>query len=699
MSTAHSVRLGATRARTVARAPGPAVALTWALLLVLLYAAFDHGGGAVAAGARIDGAVAVIAAAAAAGILWSGSLRFSAPRRAMVAVGLLAAFALWSGISIAWSVAPNQTWIELNRAISYALVLALAVTVGASHARSIELAAGGFLLLTLVVALYGLGQKVLPGVHLTGVFDLDQTAVFPRLQQPFGYWNALALFIAMGVPIALALAVDKARTDRVRMLGLLSVVVLLLTLAMTYSRGGVLALAVGLAAGIAVSGARLRSLMWIGLAGAAAVPSVVIALADHNLTAAFVPLAARERTGAELGAVLVVSLVVLWFVGSRVMAVERRARIGPERGRRIGHLVVLLVSIVLAFGVVGVALSSRGLTGSISHAWNSFTATKGTSVYNPDRLLSVDSENRWVWWKEAVQAFSDRPVGGWGAGSFAVVHLLYRRNTLSVTEAHNVPLQLLAETGIVGAVLAVGAFGLLLASGVARTRRRPLGGERLLAAALLAGAVTYAVHACYDWDWDIPGVTLPALMLLGVLAGASRQRRRVAPDPAPPLASGPGVRALALGVSVLALFTFVVSGALPSLAAGRARNAIIAAGRGTPAADASAQSSAELATSLDPLSDAGLLVEAALADQRGRLGLTRSDLLAAIGRQPTDPEAWEQLLLVELRLGDLRSAITAAARVLALDPSGAAANELAQRTVTLAAPPADSPTAIRTPAG
>jgi O-antigen ligase len=483
------------------------------------------------------------------------------------------------------------------------------------------------------------------------------------------------------------------------MLGLLSVVVLLLTLAMTYSRGGVLALALGLAAGIAVSGARLRSLMWLGLAGAAAVPSVVIALADHNLTSAFVPLAARERTGAELGGVLVVSLVVLWLVGSRLMAVERRARIGPERGRRIGHLVVLLVSVVLAFGVVGVALSSRGLTGTISHAWNSFTATKGTSVYNPDRLLSVDSENRWVWWKEAVQAFGDRPVGGWGAGSFAVVHLLYRRNTLSVTEAHNVPLQLLAETGIVGAVLAVGAFGLLLAGGVARIRRRPLGGERLLAAALLAGAVTYVVHACYDWDWDIPGVTLPALLLLGVLAGSSRQRRRVAPDPPPALAPGLGLRALALGVSVLALCTFAVSGALPSLAAGRARNAIVAAGRSTPAGLASAQSSAELATSLDPLSDAGLLVEAAIADQRGRLALTRSDLLAAIGRDPTDPEAWEQLLLVELRLGDIHSAITAAARVLALDPSGAAANELAQRTVTLAAPPSDSPTAIRTPAG
>ena len=61
------------------------------------------------------------------------------------------------------------------------------------------------------VTAYALGQKLLPGVHLDGIFHLDQTAVLTRLQEPFGYWNALALFIAMGVPCALASAVDRRR--------------------------------------------------------------------------------------------------------------------------------------------------------------------------------------------------------------------------------------------------------------------------------------------------------------------------------------------------------------------------------------------------------------------------------------------------------------------------------------------------------
>ena len=45
------------------------------------------------------------------------------------------------------------------------------------------------------------------------------------------------------------------------------------TIAFTYSRGGVLALACALAVGMALSGARLRYLMWLGMIGAAVAPA------------------------------------------------------------------------------------------------------------------------------------------------------------------------------------------------------------------------------------------------------------------------------------------------------------------------------------------------------------------------------------------------------------------------------------------
>ncbi|HEV3053086.1 MAG TPA: O-antigen ligase family protein [Solirubrobacteraceae bacterium] len=688
-----------TRIRSAVRTTSAATVLLSVLLLVLLYAAFDHGAASVAAGARIQAVVAAIAAVASGGVLWTGTLRFAAPRVAVVGLGLLAAFACWSGITVAWSVAPDQTWLELNRAITYVLVLALGVVVGASRRRSIELAAKGFLAIGLALAVYGIGQKVLPGIHISGVFTLNQTTLFPRLQAPFGYWNALALFIAMAIPIALAITVDKAQRRRVRLSALVSVELLLVTLAFTESRGGMLAAAIGLAVGIGLSGARLRSLMWFALALSMALPPLVIALSSHNLNTALISLSAREQTGAELGAVLLASLVVSWLVGSRVINVEARTRLGPERGRRVGRLLIVLAAVALACGVLAVGLSSRGLTGSISHAWDSFTSTKSaTSAFNPDRLLSVDSENRWVWWKEALGAFSDRPIGGWGAGSFPVVHLLYRHNPLPVTEAHSVPLQFLAETGVIGALLALGAYGLLLWSGISTVRRRLGGRERALGAALAAAGVVYAVHACYDWDWDIPGVTLPAMMLLGVLAGRAGRRRpglRAIPMPA----SGQAMRLFGLVACTLLLCAVAISGVTPSLAAGRSREAVLSAARGTPAALASAQSSAELASRLDPLSDGGLLAEADVAFARREFALARSDVIGAIGREPDDLQAWIQLLGYEEALGDIPAVRAVGDRILALDPEGAQSRGLAVQSRLFAIGTGGSATAIKTPGG
>src|SRR5947209_1659117 len=93
------------------------LAIGVALLVLIVDAAFEHGGVAPAAGSRIEIAVAAIAAVAVGGWLWSRTLRAAAPRIGAVGVLLLAAFACWSGITALWSVAPDQTWIELNRAI------------------------------------------------------------------------------------------------------------------------------------------------------------------------------------------------------------------------------------------------------------------------------------------------------------------------------------------------------------------------------------------------------------------------------------------------------------------------------------------------------------------------------------------------------------------------------------------------------
>ncbi|MGI8412835.1 MAG: O-antigen ligase family protein [Solirubrobacteraceae bacterium] len=685
-----------------ARAP---VALGAALLLVLLYGAFAHGAaaltpgtGAVAIEARIQVVIAAIAAFAGGAWLWTGSLRVTAPALALGGAGLLSAFAAWSGVALLWSVAPDQTWIELNRTLTYLIVLGLAIAVGASHGRSVEMVAKGFLLVALAVSVYALGQKLLPGLHIAGVFDLNQTDVNrtgPRLQQPFGYWNALALFVGMGAPVALALATDTSGSGRWRAAALLALELMLLTIAFTFSRGGLLALAAGLTVGIAVSRARLRSLLWLGTVAAASIAPLVFGLTNHPLTAAGISLSARESAGAELMAVLVASFAVLYLVAALLHRLERRVPVGPERAWRIGRLLLGAVGVAVAAAVLAIGLSTRGLDGTVSHAWKSFTATHASGNSDPSRLFSTDSENRWVWWKEAAGAVSDRPLDGWGPGSFGVVHLLYRRDTLSVQQPHSVPLQLLAETGIVGALLGMGGFALLLASAVAVVRRLGPGRERLLAGALLAGAAAYGLHACYDWDSDIPGVTLPAIVLLGVLAGAGR--RRGDGEPSQPPAYGPGARLIGLGTMALVLCVFALSSVLPSLAAGKASAAVLAASGSSPAQLVQADADGQLASRLDPLSAAGPRAQATVAINRRQFAQARVDLLEAIRREPSDVQSWNLLAFLELSLRDVAGGARATLHALELDPHAANAQPLAERLNLLQALPQDSATAIQTP--
>ena len=110
----------------------------------------------------------------------------------------------------------------------------------------------------------------------------------------------------------------------------------------------------------------------------------------------------------------------------------------------------------------------------------------------------------------------------------------------------------------------------------------------------------------------------------------------------------------------LGLCAFALSAVLPSFADSKVRSALVTASGAGPGALDRAQASAEFATSLDPLSDAGLKVEATIAVRRRQPRLARSYLLDAIRRNPSDPEAWSEIAYVELLLGDIPDARRAA---------------------------------------
>ena len=120
---------------------------------------------------------------------------------------------------------------------------------------------------------------------------------------------------------------------------------------------------------------------------------------------------------------------------------------------------------------------------------------------------------------------------GTGAGSFEREWLAERSIDQNVINAHNLYLEVLAELGWVGLVILCATL-LLPLTAVKRARSRPL----MPAAAGVY--VAYLAHASVDWDWQVPALTILALVAGAVMIVAARNR--------PPRPMTLGLRAVAL---------------------------------------------------------------------------------------------------------------------------------------------------------
>jgi hypothetical protein len=209
------------------------------------------------------------------------------------------------------------------------------------------------------------------------------------------------------------------------------------------------------------------------------------------------------------------------------------------------------------------------------------------------------------------------------------------------------------------------------------------------------------VHGAYDWDWDIPGVTVPVMLFLGVLVAAPGRARERGPvlfvDPERNL-RGVSARGLAMVGATLVACAFAASAILPAWSDSKAADAQAALGDAPTAEDyQDAATQAHVAARLDPLAVDPLLASAAIAHGRGRLLEERADLLDAVKRNPDSVAAWTQLAAVAFQLADRKGFADAALRALALDPQNANLKRIALRAVAFTTPPGESATATGTP--
>ena len=597
----------------------------------------------------------------------------------LLALTLLAAF---TALSIVWSLAPAESWLEADRTIAYVAAFAGALALVRMVPGRWAAVLHGIVLGCLLVCGVALLTKVFPAA-------LAPDETFSRLREPFGYWNAVGLMAALGVPPLLWLAARRSGHLAANALAWPGLGLLFACLMLSYSRGALLALAFGLAFWFAAVPLRLRSALPLIATALAVAPVVAWAFTRDALATDRVPLSARSDAGADLGALLLLMAVVLLIAGLATNFAVVRVGVS-QRARRIagGGLIGLMVAVPVIL-LVALASAPGGVQGQVSDTWDKLTNPLARTPANtPDRLTATSSV-RARYWDEALKVYDDTKLVGAGAGAFVVARSRHRTDRLAVRHAHGYAVQTLADLGLVGLGLSLLATGAWVAAAMRSTglRRRDRGlgydPERIGLLTMATVVLVFGVHSLIDWTWFVPGTAVVALLCAAWVAGRGPLRERLAAasepaaPPTPPTPARPWRERLrayrpprvagALAVAVLAVALAGSWAAIQPVRAARAEDrAIVDAQRGRYAA---AAASARTAAARNPLSVEPLWQLAFIEDALDRERAAADALEAAVRLQPANPEAWRRLGRYRLSaLDEPEGAVAAFRAAYFLDP-------------------------------
>ena len=593
-----------------ARIRGAWFALPALFTVVLAFVAGGFFPGATALGCIVVGLALVLRMTTAARP-WEGfGLAFG------LASGALALLAVWTLLSSQWSGAAGRAAIEFDRTLLYLLVLLLFGFVARRQGdlgRLLRWLAAGVCAVCVVAFL----ARLLPDV-----FKSDETFANDRLTFPITYWNAVGLFAALG--LVLALHVTSAPGERAvpRVLAAAAWPPVAAALYFTFSRGGIAAAAIGVLLYVVLAHPR-------GLLGAllAIVPTTAATMwaayhADLLATSRF----ASEAAAGQRGTVLAVGLGCAAAAAAlRALALRLDARAEhwhlPEHRRRT-VLWTGGIAAAVALVVVAVAVDLPGRIDQERREFSRGTILPATPDLR-DRLGRTGNNGRIASWRVARDGFEAEPVHGSGAGTY---RLLWERGRpappFKVIDGHSLYFELAAELGVVGLVLLLVAIGTPLVLAAARLR----GEERHDHAAFLAAGLMLLIHAGVDWDWEMPVLFLWYFAASGVvLAAAGGAAGADAPAPA-------RLTRVLAGLAVLAL---IITPATVFMSRGALQRAVKAFDRG--------DCRAAIDAALDARDDLGSLPQPyeilGYCDARaGQNALAVRAMRSAVGR---DPDNWQ----------------------------------------------------------
>jgi tetratricopeptide (TPR) repeat protein len=439
------------------------------------------------------------------GILLVGSPARPSPLELGFLAGM-AGLTGWVWLSVVWSDDSVESVLEGQRMLLYATA-ALAL-VFALRRRSLGRVFGAAVVGLALPLSYGLATRLFP--DRLGVFD---PIAGYRLTEPVGYWNGMGILAAMAALLALGFAA-RARSTAARAASAALIVLLLNTVYFTFGRGPWIALAVGLLAAVLLDPRRLQLAGVALTVGVPAALGVVLASQYDALRREDAPIALAADEGERLALWLVLLAFLAAVAGAGFALAERRVAVPPRVSR--GFAATLAVAAVVV--VVAVVVRLGGPVEMVERAYDAFDAPP-PSVAGPDlgeRLFSFSGSYRVDLWRSAWRQYEANPVLGGGAGSYEQHWLADRPFEHKVRDAHSLYFETLSELGPLGLAFLLLALGVPIVAAVL-ARAHPL------VPAAFAAYVAYIVHAGIDWDWELPALTLTALLCgTGMLAAARR---------------------------------------------------------------------------------------------------------------------------------------------------------------------------------
>jgi len=578
------------------------------------------------------------------------SARFGLDRLTIAAVGLLATFAVWTVLSMRWASDDGRAFAQFDQVSLYVAVLALAVAL--ARIVPARILAGGAALGLTGIACVALVSRLFPSSFGIQPDTSLLPALAARLSFPLGYWNGLAIEVALAYPLLLAVMTSQ----RSRVLSALAALPLPIIAADMYfasSRGAFVAAGIGMLGYLVLTPRRWAAVAAIGVGGVGGVAAVATlvhkkALVDGcgsggrctpGVMSPALGVEQGHRAALLIGAVCVIS-ALLW------LGLAELGRRLPSPPRAAGIAAVAL-AVVLALAVLVASHPIRKFDEFKKVAVAGQTGSTATTAH----LLGTSGSGRWQFWGAALNEFRAHPLNGGGAGSWEAWWLQHGSLPVFTASAHSLYLEALAELGIIGFLLLGGAV-LAAVAGAIRAARALQSAE---VAAAAACGIAFFVAAAYDWVWQLAGIAIVGVGMLGVALGSRPSTRK--PSASPIGAARPALAVVAVG-AVIAQFVVLAAGVHL-----RNSQAAVNANDG-----ARARAQALAAKAIEPWA-AGPYLQVGLVYEAEHQYLLAADWVgSALTRAPRDWSLWATAARIETELGHVEQAKRDLAEARRLNP-------------------------------